>query len=82
MHLETRYIVVKIKDANRFLSAAERDMLERLHAKAALGRIDAGQKMLDCIVVEKDWPEYEPTLAAISARVDALPNGPSEPRGK
>jgi hypothetical protein len=33
MELEIRYVVIKLKDANRFLSDSERDLLERLHAK-------------------------------------------------
>lgn len=28
-----------------------------------------GKKPLECVVVEKDWPEYEPTWKAIEARV-------------
>jgi hypothetical protein len=74
MELEIRYIVIKAKNANRFLSDSECDLLERLHAKVGLGRIDNGQKMLDCIVVERGWPEYDQTLETISAPVDATNN--------
>jgi hypothetical protein len=28
---------------------------------------------MQCVVVESDWPEYEPTWAAIGKRVDGLP---------
>jgi len=71
MHLEPRYIVTKIKDANRFLSPAERNQLDNLIAKIAGGRTSAGQPTLECVVIEKDWPEYSPTLAALCKRVDA-----------
>jgi hypothetical protein len=46
---------------------------------------------VDCVVVEKDWPEYEPTWQAIQARVeqeshpsnlDNLFNGPGYFSGK
>lgn len=70
MKRELRYIVVKINDANKYLSPAERDTLERLSAKCALGRIDDGKRLLECVCVESDWPEYEPTWAAIAARMD------------
>ena len=31
----------------------------------------AGKPALHCVVVEKDWPEYEPTWVDIEARVSA-----------
>jgi len=70
---ERRYLVVKIKDANKYLTPAERDTLERIAAKCALGRIDDGKRALECVCVESDWPEYSPTWAAIEARVTAKP---------
>lgn len=66
---ESRYLVVKIKDANAYLSADERDTLERICAKVHFGRIDNGKNVFECVVVEKDWPEYEDTWRAIEARV-------------
>jgi len=68
--LESRYIVLKLKDADR-LSRRDQATLERICAKVRDIRTARGA-MRDCmcLVVEKDWPEYEPTLAAILARVD------------
>jgi hypothetical protein len=66
---ERRYLVVKLKDAAAYLSPDERDQLERLAAKCGLARIDAGKPPLECVVVESDWPEYEPTWRAIQQRM-------------
>ena len=44
---ELRYLVVKITDANKYLSPTERDSLERLAAKCGLGRIDSGKPALE-----------------------------------
>lgn len=68
-HREPRYLVTKIKDAVKYLSPTERDTLERLSAKCGLGRKDDGKRNLICVVVESDWPEFEPTWAAIEARM-------------
>jgi hypothetical protein len=35
---------------------------------------------LDCVVVESDWPEYEPTWKAIEARFPGAQPAPSVPR--
>lgn len=70
---ELRYLVVKLKDANKYLTPTERDTLERLAAKCSLGRIDDGKRILECVCVESDWPEYGPTWAAIEQRVTRKP---------
>lgn len=67
---EPRYLVFKIKDANEHLFPDERVTLERLLAKCSQGRIEAGKHVLECVVVESDWPEYAPTWAAIKTRVE------------
>ena len=62
---EERYIVVKIKDAQAIDSNdpfngydALRDFLKQWHIPTR-----------EAVVVEKDWPEFEPTWAAIERRV-------------
>lgn len=74
MEREYRYFVLKIKDIRRHLSKDERRVLLRLASKINAGRINDGKGMLECVCVESDWPEYEPTWAAIAARVDEVPN--------
>jgi len=67
---EERYIVLKLSDVARLRP----DTIERLNALVDLvreRREAAGKSPLECVVVESDWPEYEPTWAAIKARMDA-----------
>lgn len=80
MKLEQRYIILKQTDLDRApLTDHMREMLEVICANVTIARIDAGKTMrLEAVVIEKDWPEYEPTLALLSARVD----GQERPAGK
>ena len=55
---EERYIVIKRKH----LSEPVENAIKALLAAADINTID-------CVVVEKDWPEYEPTWKAIEKRV-------------
>ena len=72
MKHERRYIVIKIKDAEKYLSD---DGLENLwNISENIDRLRQsmdGKKPLDCVVVESDWPEFKPTWEAIEKRVDA-----------
>ena len=78
MKRELRYIVIKIKDAEACLNAAELLALEAICKEVGYYRDSAGKRPLECVVVESDWPEYEPTWAAIASRMDAMPNAESE----
>ncbi len=56
---EERYVVVKIKHLRAVgQENAMREWLRNYQVQT-----------VDCVVVESDWPEYEPTWAAIQARV-------------
>lgn len=66
---EQRYVVVKIKDTREAgCTQAEIDAFNVLCNKVNLHRIRNGKGLLECVVVEKDWPEYDTTWAAIEAR--------------
>ncbi len=65
---EPRYVVIKISDANAYLDVDEKVLLENLHAKCAMGRINDGRRRMDCVVVESDWSEYEPTWNSIESQ--------------
>lgn len=66
----TRYMVFKRKDVVKYLTDEEKEQLINLGAKICSLRIMEGRKELTCVVVEEDWPEYEPTWKAIEKRVD------------
>lgn len=59
---EERYIVFKVKDLSEHKLGWVRDVI-RLN----------GIPTVDAVVVESDWPEYEPTWAAIERRVTGAP---------
>lgn len=68
---EQRYVVVKISDINAAgCTQEERDAFNVLCDKVALYRARAGKRPLECVVVESDWPEYEPTWEAIQRRME------------
>lgn len=72
MEREHRYIVIKIKDAQQALSEHGFNHLRQLAGFVADWRSRQGKIPLACVVVESDWPEYEPTWAAIAARMDGV----------
>ena len=78
---EERYIVFKISDVLEHLTTTEAIHLARLYESQRVGRREAGKAELECVVVEADWPEYEPTWRAIEARVTGAQPAPSVPNG-
>lgn len=66
---EQRYYVLKIKDVNKYLSHEQRMLLESIMLVIWVGRQGDHKNSIDCVVVEKDWPEYEPTWQAIEKRM-------------
>ena len=76
MELETRYYVIKISDARKYLTEIECEIADGIYAKVYNAREAAGKSSLECLCIEKDWPEYEPTLKLLSDRVDSPKNQP------
>jgi len=70
---EERYIVFKTSDLGNSLKG---DEIRRLAREYAEQRRLKGKNPLECVVVEKDWPEYEPTWKAIEARVSGAQSAP------
>lgn len=67
---EKRYEVMKIADLEAIgLTAKERILLQSIRAKILLHRAYEGKPELECVVVEKGWPEYEPTWLSIERRM-------------
>lgn len=54
---------------NKYLADTEKEVLLSLAKKVAKGRADDIKIPLECVVVEQDWPEYEPTWMAIEERM-------------
>ena len=75
---EERYVVFKLSDVEEHFTPGEKQQLARLVEVQRVGREEAGKPLLRCVVVEKDWPEYEPTWKAIEARVTGTQNALEE----
>ena len=78
---EARYVVLKNADIMQCLTVNELIELRRIQAKAVAHRAKLGKPRLDCVVVESDWPEYEPTWKAIESRMTGAQPVPSIPEG-
>ncbi len=70
MKRETRYVVLKLSDIEKYVSTEYKDRLSVICNSIIRGRDKDNKQELDCVVVEHDWPEYEPTWQAIEKRVD------------
>lgn len=67
---ERRYIVLKLTDvAAANLSPGETAFFNDMCDKISRARISQGKGLLECVVVEKDWPEYGSTWKAIENRM-------------
>lgn len=75
---EVRYVVLKSADVMQCLTVSELIALRRIQAKVEEHRAEIGKPPLECVVVEADWPEYEPTWKAIEARVTGTQPAPIE----
>ncbi len=65
-------MVIKLKDLEAALTETEEQILFKLASKVENMRIQQGRSTMKAVVVEHDWPEYEPTWQALEQRVDAL----------
>lgn len=71
MKREIRYLVLKRKDINNALSNTEQEILDVLVDKVNRYREFVNKDLVQCVVVEHDWPEYEVVWKMIEDRVDA-----------
>ena len=78
---EDRYIVFKLSDVERYLTDADRTYLAMMKNEIDAGRDCANKPPFKGLIVESDWPEYEPTWKAIEARVTGAQPAPSVPEG-
>lgn len=72
---EHRYIVFKLADfeAIEYFGSKLRSQVEGLAETVAWFRERNGKPPLECVIVESDWPEYEPTWEAIKKRMTEKP---------
>ncbi len=65
---EERYITIKLSDATKYLLPASVAMLRLMQLKIDEAREQAGLPERVFVVVENDWPEYEPVWQSIKER--------------
>lgn len=70
MKREKRFTVLKNKDIEAYLTYEDQIQLDDLCRKINRSRLLAEKAILQCVVVESDWPEYEKVWKMIEARVD------------
>ncbi len=71
---EERYIVFKIKDCMIHLGSDQYEDLMHMAAQVGNRRRAMGMTDRKTLVIESDWPEYEPTWKAIQDRMDGKVN--------
>ncbi len=67
---EGRYLVLKLKDTEKYLTETERLQLRIIADRITEGRVRSGKSCLQCVVVEEDWPMYEQTWQQIERWVN------------
>ena len=68
---ELRYMVIKFKDGQKYLSEEQRRQLRSISDSLRIGREKDGKPPLLALCIESDWPEYEPAWKAIEDRMTA-----------
>ena len=66
---ENRYLVLKRKDIETFLSTHKQKQLFDLAEQVDDGRLAIGKPKLSTVVVEEDWPEFNGVWNSIKNRV-------------
>ena len=69
MKRESRYLILKGADMDRCLTDEQKIQLSNICAAVDISRRGVGKQPLKAVVVEHDWPEYEPTWQAIEKRM-------------
>ncbi len=70
MERKNMYVVMKHTDIDSALSDSDKLLLSAILSKVERYRKEQGKDEFAAVVVEHDWPEYEPTWKAIETRVD------------
>jgi len=66
---EDRYLVFKRSEIEKYLNDDDKMRLRRIARDVETERAREGKPQLLCVVVESDWPEYEPVWEKIAARI-------------
>jgi len=67
---ENRYVVLKTTDIDGTLTSYEKNTLKAICLHIEARRKHAGKSVLECVVVESDWPIYEQTWDEVQRLVE------------
>lgn len=70
---EDRYVIFKISDL-RTMMPADLTGFDQICRRVTAHRERNGKPPLQCVVVEHDWPEYEPVWQMLEKRMSAPNN--------
>ena len=81
MKREDRYLVFKRTDIQRYLNPTAQKTLSEIEKTITGVRRGQRREELQCVVVEKDWPEYEHVWELIRLRVEKATIPPETVQG-
>jgi len=70
-HREDRYLILKRKDLEKYLTEEDKIQLNFIRSKVFVGRREEGKEPMNAVVVEQDWPEFETVWSMIEKRVES-----------
>lgn len=68
---ESRYLVMKHTDIESGLTDTEQEILTALYWKIEQHRVAVRKSPFKAVVIESDWPEYEPVWGMLETRIQA-----------
>lgn len=74
MNLEDRYIVIKRSEIEEYLTPDQKANLASICLTLNEARKNNKKGPLEALVLERDWPEYKPTLNLLSKRIQGSVN--------
>lgn len=75
---EPRYYVIKIKDAQNYLTKDQQFALRLMGDHVNAMRQSAGRGVFNAVVVEQDWPEFDLVWDMIESRMTKGQNHPED----
>lgn len=75
MKRERRYTIFKHSDIEKYLNEEQIEKLFELESEISFRRQQEGRGLMSGLVIERDWPEFEPAWTMIERRVDSELDG-------
>lgn len=76
MERENRYIIIKRKDVDKYLSHDQKNQLAQICMRLAASREADGRPNIKAAVIESDWPMYEQVWQLVEEWVNGVESFP------